>query len=125
VKDVASIMVGVLCIQIVILLTWQLVDPMIWQRDVITTDLNGYPTQSTGRCRSENALAFVIPLVCVDLLMLFYALYLCFVTRKFPSEFQEGSWITASVLSIVQILLLSIPILVTVQNNNDGTSHEM
>ena len=83
-------------------------------------DNNGYPTKSIGTCSSNNGLAYLIPLIVIDALMLFYALYLCFVTRKVSSEYQEGTWITASILSILQILVLSIPILVIVDNDNSA-----
>ena len=121
VKDVMFIMVVVILIQVAILLCWQLIDPMRWQREIIMQDANGYPAQSIGYCSSDgSALPYLIPLVAVDGLMLLYALYLCFVTRKVKEDFQEGRWIFAVVLSIFQILVLSIPILVIVENNNDA-----
>ncbi|KAL7545747.1 hypothetical protein ACHAWF_009103, partial [Thalassiosira exigua] len=119
-KDVAAIMVAVIAVQFIILLCWQIIDPLRWQREVLFTDGNGYPTKSVGHCKSESTLYFIVPLVVVDGLMLFYALYLCFITRNVPSDFQEGTWITASVLSILQILVLAIPILLIVDNNTDA-----
>jgi len=121
VKDVIVIMAAVIMIQLTILLCWQLINPMQWEREVIQTDTNGFPIRSIGYCTSSaSILPYLIPLVVVDGLMLLYALYLCFVTRKVSSEFQEGQWISACVLSIVQILVLSIPILIIVENNNDA-----
>lgn len=119
-KDVASIMVGVVMLQAVVLLCWTFIDPLKWEREVLLTDLNGYALESYGSCRSDNIMHFLIPLVCIDGLMLLYALFLCFKTRKISSEYQEGTWITASVLSISQILALAIPILVIVGSNNDA-----
>ena len=52
--------------------------------------------------------------------MLLYSLYLCFKTRKISSEYHEATWITASVLSIMQILVLAIPILIISGSNNDA-----
>lgn len=120
VKDVASIMVGVILLQAIVLIAWNVADPLIWQREVLSEDRNGYPTKSIGTCSSNNGLAFLIPLVVIDACMLFYALYLCFITRKVSAEYQEGTWITASILSILQILVLSIPILVIVDNDNSA-----
>lgn len=120
VKDVASIMVAVVVLQAIVLIAWNVADPLVWQREVLTSDDNGYPTKSIGTCSSDKGLAFLIPLIIIDALMLFYALYLCFVTRTISDEYQEGTWITASVLSIIQILALSIPILVIVDNDNSA-----
>ncbi|KAL7543364.1 hypothetical protein ACHAXR_013073 [Thalassiosira sp. AJA248-18] len=120
VKDVAFIMIGVIMIQVVILLCWQLIDPMMWEREVLLSDANGYPLQSYGHCVSDNAGRFQIPLLSFDGLMLLYSLYLCFITRNVPSDFQEGTWIAAAVLSIIQILILAIPILIVVGSNNNA-----
>ncbi len=120
VKDVASIMVAVIVLQAIVLIAWNIASPLVWQREVLTSDDNGYPIKSIGTCSSEKGLAFLIPLIVIDALMLFYALYLCFVTRTISDEYQEGTWITASVLSIIQILVLSIPILVIVDNDNSA-----
>eukprot|EP00574_Skeletonema_japonicum_P006819 CAMPEP_0201718370 /NCGR_PEP_ID=MMETSP0593-20130828/3891_1 /ASSEMBLY_ACC=CAM_ASM_000672 /TAXON_ID=267983 /ORGANISM="Skeletonema japonicum, Strain CCMP2506" /LENGTH=894 /DNA_ID=CAMNT_0048208651 /DNA_START=50 /DNA_END=2734 /DNA_ORIENTATION=- len=121
VKDVASIMVAVIVLQAIVLIAWNIADPLVWQREVLSSDDNGYPTKSIGTCSSNKGLAFLIPLTVIDALMLFYALYLCFITRKISDEYQEGTWITASVLSIIQILVLSIPILVIVENDNSAS----
>lgn len=120
VKDVLFIMVAVIMVQAIVLTAWNIVDPLVWERNVLTEDVNGFPIKSVGFCSSANALAFLIPLVVIDALMLFYALYLCFITRKVSAEYQEGTWITASILSIIQILVLSIPILVIVDNDNNA-----
>ena len=120
VKDVALIMVAVILVQAVVLTAWTIIDPLVWERNVLLEDENGYPLKSIGVCTSDKTLAFLIPLVVIDALMLFYALYLCFITRKVSAEYQEGTWITASILSIIQILLLSIPILVIVDNDNNA-----
>ena len=120
IKDVASIMVAVIALQAIVLIAWNVVDPLLWRREVLFEDNNGFPTKSIGTCSSNNGLAFLIPLIVIDALMLFYALYLCFVTRKVSAEYQEGTWITASILSIIQILVLSIPILVIVDNDNNA-----
>ena len=118
--DVASIMVAVIALQMIILVAWNITDPFMWQREVLSRDRNGFPTRSIGTCSSNNALAFLVPLLAIDALMLLYALYLCFITRKVSAEYQEGMWITASILSIFQILILSVPIVVIVDNDNSA-----
>ena len=90
-RDVGLIIVGVLVVQAIVLTCWQVIDPMKWQREVIYEDANGYPLKSVGACQSENMLRFLIPLVIIDGGMLVYALYLCYVTRKVSSEYQEVS----------------------------------
>ena len=91
VKDVAFIMVVVICIQAIILTCWQIIDPLLWQRHVLFEDVNGYPTKSVGICESEHAQRYLIPLVVSDAIMLLVALYLCFRTRKISSKYHEVS----------------------------------
>lgn len=119
-KDVAFIMICVVAVQMLILLCWQLIDPLQWHREIVSSDVNGYVTQSVGYCKSDSSLLFLGPLLAIDGMMLLYALYLCYVTRNENSDLQEGQWITGTVLSIVQILIISIPILIIVENNNDA-----
>jgi hypothetical protein len=89
IKDVLLIIVFVLILQSVVLLCWQVIDPLKWQREVIVKDVNGYALTSVGHCTSDNGLRFIIPLLLIDAVMLFYALYLCYVTRNVSSDYQE------------------------------------
>lgn len=85
----AIIMIGVVMIQMVVLLCWQLIDPLRWEREVIFSDANDYPTKSIGSCQSDHMLQFLIPLVVIDGFMLLYALYLCYVTRNVGRDYQD------------------------------------
>lgn len=90
--DVAVIVLGTLAIQVSLLLSWQIIDPLMWQRDVVSQDVNGYTTQSVGSCQSTGGQSiFLALLVAVDGLMLLCALCLIYRTRKVPSEFHEVS----------------------------------
>jgi len=120
-KDVAYIMVGVIAVQVVVLTCWQIIDPLLWQREVLSWDNNDYPTKSIGVCESEHALRYIIPLVVADAIMLLFALYLGFRTRNISTKYQEGTWITASVLSSLQILMLAAPILLIVENDTTAS----
>lgn len=121
VKDVISIMIVMISIEFAILLAWQLVAPLRWQREVLSTDGDGFPIASVGFCSSDRSLAFTIPLAAFNALGLIYALYLCWVTRNVPSDFAEGSSITLSVISIFQIMLLTVPILIIASENAEAT----
>ena len=111
-KDVAGVMVAFTLVQFILLLAWQLVDPLRWQRQVLQSNARGYPLASVGSCTSDKALSFVIPLSAYNFGCLLYALYLCYRTRNFSSELNEAKWITASIVSIFQILLLAVPVLI-------------
>ena len=113
VKDVVLTMFVIMFVEAAVLLAWTLADPMQWHREIILTDADDFVLQSVGSCQSEKTgIAFYAPLTAVNALGLVYALWLCYVTRLVPSDFAEGRWITISVVSIFQILLLAVPVLV-------------
>jgi len=111
-KDVGLIVVFFSSVPFVILLCWQLIDPLQWDREITRSNNYGYALESVGFCNGEKPLAFLLPLAVYDFGCLLYALYLCYRTRSFSSELNEAKWITASIISIFQILILAIPVLV-------------
>mmetsp|Transcript_16873 Transcript_16873/g.48480 ORF Transcript_16873/g.48480 Transcript_16873/m.48480 type:complete len:954 (-) Transcript_16873:111-2972(-) len=113
-KDVAFIMATLLSVAVTILVTWQLVAPLKWEREVLAVNELGEATESIGRCRSDGAVPFLIVLAVFMFGCLLFALYLSYVTRSIPSDLNEGKWVTASIVSIFQILLLAVPVLVIV-----------
>ena len=124
IKDVIFIMVIAMAIEGVVLLSWQLVAPLKWNREVVATSDLGYPTQSVGLCASENpnlSLVFYICLFVVNFVVILIALVLCYLTRHFKSELNEAKWITASVISILQVLLLVVPISIIARENTSAS----
>jgi hypothetical protein len=119
-KDVGGVMLIFVSIQFVILLSWQLVDPLRWEREVLRSNDRGFPLESIGYCTSDSALSFWIPVSVYNFICLLYALYLCYVTRHIPSDLNESKWVTVSIISIFQILLLSIPVLVIAWDDSNA-----
>jgi len=122
-KDVITIMLVLLSLETAILLIWQLVAPLQWERTVLSTDVNGYPTKSVGTCQTspnkEDVVYFLIPFCSLNMGCLMYALYLSFITKNLPNS-TEGMWITASITGIFQVLLLGIPILIIVSEDTNA-----
>ena len=104
-----------------ILLTWQLVSPLTWEREVTETDyLTGYPTESIGACTSEHFSAFVGSCACFIGVCLAYALRISYKTRNMPVEFAESKYIAASIFFLLQLLVLGVPILVIAWDNRNA-----
>mmetsp|Transcript_18155 Transcript_18155/g.32742 ORF Transcript_18155/g.32742 Transcript_18155/m.32742 type:complete len:170 (+) Transcript_18155:2-511(+) len=49
---------------------------------------------------------------------LIYALYLSYITRQY--QLSEGTWITASIVSIFQLLILFVPVLFLLKDDTDA-----
>lgn len=97
-SKVAITMAILLSIQIIILLTWQLHDPLQWERTVTERDSDtNYPTASIGRCTSDHSKAYGAACGAFVALCLVYALVLAWQTRKLPVEFSESTYIALSV----------------------------
>jgi 7 transmembrane sweet-taste receptor of 3 GCPR len=121
VKDVIIIMVAMITFEFSVLLAWQLIDPLRWEREVIRVDDEGFPLVSVGECTSDQSIAFIVPLCVFNCGSLIYALYLCWITRNVPSDFSEGVWITLSVAFIFQVLLLAVPVLLIASENTEAS----
>jgi len=120
-KKVAITIACLMTVMVAILLTWQLVSPLKWDRDVTGIDfLTGYPTESIGRCTSEHFAAFAGSCAFFIGLCLAYGLRLCYKTRHLPVEFFESQYIAASVFYLLQLLMLGVPILVIASENTNA-----
>ena len=113
--------VGILLsLQVVILITWQLYDPLVWSREVTVRDSEtDYPIQSIGKCTCENVGAFAAACACFIGACLAYALKLAYQTRNLPVEFSESKYIAISILYLLQLLVLGSPLLFIAQGQNN------
>ena len=75
---VVTTIVCLLAAMLVILITWQLVSPLVWERDVIQKDaFTGYPIESVGHCASDHFGAFAGTCAIFMAFCLVYALVSC------------------------------------------------
>ena len=74
---VVMTIVCLLAAMLVILITWQLVSPLVWERDVIHKDASEYPTESVGHCASDHFGAFAGTCAIFMAFCLVYALVSC------------------------------------------------
>mmetsp|Transcript_13827 Transcript_13827/g.27569 ORF Transcript_13827/g.27569 Transcript_13827/m.27569 type:complete len:824 (-) Transcript_13827:377-2848(-) len=124
VKDVAIIMVAIVTIESIVLLIWNLVAPLEWNREIVSTSDLGFPTKSFGSCSTVNSrkgLIFIFVLCAINFFLLLGAMWLCYITRNVHCALNEAKWITMSVISIFQILILSIPITVIANENTSAS----
>jgi len=120
-KEVGMIMVVLCLAMFVLMLMFQVVSPMRWEREVQYTDANGFSVESVGSCTNqENSDIFLILLAVFHASCLLYALALCFQVRNVPGEFAEGKWISASIFCLVQLMVIALPIVFIVKDNADA-----
>jgi len=117
-KDVFYIMIVVVAAEMSILIAYQVVSPLMWQRDVVE-DINGYSVESMGRCISDNSWSWQCLLMTFNVFCLFIALVLCWRTKDLPSDFSESNYIFLSVMFMFQILLITIPVTAMVRDDQN------
>lgn len=115
-KDVFYIMIIVVALEMGILIAYQVLSPLMWQREVIE-DIDGYSIESIGRCKSEHSYSWQCTLVTFNVLCLFIALVLCWRTKDLPSDFSESNYIFLAVMFMFQILLMTVPVTAMVRDD--------
>lgn len=117
--DVFPVMGIMFVIEVAILLTWQLVAPLKWEREIVD-ELDGYPLSSVGSCTGgTTGWYFYLALVIFHVLCLCYALVLCFQAKNINSDFAESSYVSLAVVFMFQVLVLAVPISALVRDNSD------
>lgn len=102
-----------------VLLVWTMVDPACWKREDISD------SKSIGKCQYNTG--NVSSKVCVSLLAitngltLLYTNYQAYKARHMASEYGESQQIAMAMGSILQIVIVSVPLLYIVEDNVKAT----
>lgn len=116
-KDVLAPFVVLLTLNIVVLTLWTIIDPLTYIREFQDgTDLYNREIASNGRCRSNNAAAYLIPLALLNFFVLVIACWQAAHARNIQSEFAEAKYIGLTVFSLAQAFVTGIPIVVVVKD---------
>ena len=111
IQDVLAPFLVMLFVNVAILLTWQLVSPMKWERIVTVEDYWGRPISSRGSCRSDKSTEFLVAIICVDGLCIAVACWEAYKARNISTEYSESTYIGIAMASIFQAFFIGIPIL--------------
>ena len=102
---------------LVVLICWTVIDPLTYTRQFKSgTDFWNREIESYGACRSDNVVAYLVPLILFNLSILAIACWQAFVTRDIPSYFSESRSIGLSLASILQTFLTGVPVVVVVRD---------
>jgi len=103
---------GVLLLDVTVLTVWTLVDPLQWQRNILTTDKYQNPLTSEGYCTSHHWMIFAGIIASLHLSLLGFASWLCYKARDIPSKFNEGKMVAIAMFSNLQIFIIGLPVLI-------------
>lgn len=96
-----------------LMLCWTLIDPLIWIR---TEPNDAY--ESHGYCHAEGGsyVAFLVSIAIVNALALALANVQAFRARNTDTEFSESLYVSIIMLSLLECLIIGIPLLVLVHD---------
>ncbi|CAB9511499.1 acid type B receptor subunit 2 [Seminavis robusta] len=110
--ETLSIVNGILLIDVVILTTWTVVDPLQWKRRITSMDKFGDPLSSEGYCHSDHWMVFAGIIAALHLGLMLLATGMCYMSRKIPTKFHEGKYLSIAMISNLQIFVIGLPVLV-------------
>jgi 7 transmembrane sweet-taste receptor of 3 GCPR len=110
VKQVLWPYITVIACSLVVLTTWQVIDPLVWVRVVISEP--GAPYVTFGECTSiqYSKTPFVIALGCLIFLAVATTAVFSWKLRDVPSEFAETRWIFACICLHMQMWFIGAPL---------------
>jgi ABC-type sugar transport system substrate-binding protein len=116
VRDVMAPFVVLLSANIVVLIMWTVIDPLMYVREAHPgTDGWNRIISTYGSCQSSHVTRYLIPLACVNLSVLLIANWQAYVSRVIESEFAESKYIAMTMASLLQAILSGVPILFIVR----------
>ena len=109
---------GVLALDVLILAIWTSSDPIKYVREILEEDQYGHPKSSVGLCLTEDdPMPYIGAIMGFHILVLLVGNYLAYKTREVGTAFSESKYISIAMVSNLQVLALSIPVLIIVADN--------
>ena len=96
---------------IALLLAWTLIDPLEWEREL---DLD--TGESHGECQSDNSSTFFGTLGGLMATSTLLTAYMAWKTADVDRRFSESSWILYTIVLQCQVLIVGVPILIVLEN---------
>ncbi|CAB9517862.1 acid type B receptor subunit 2 [Seminavis robusta] len=114
-RDVLVPFFVLLCLNVIILVAWTLIDPLTYIR-VANYGRDGWNRviSTYGVCSSEKMEHFLIPLAIVNMGVLLLANWQAYEARDIESEFAETKCISICMASMLQAMVTGIPVLFVV-----------
>jgi 7 transmembrane sweet-taste receptor of 3 GCPR/Bacterial extracellular solute-binding proteins, family 3 len=106
----------------IILTVWTIIDPLRYERQLITSDTLGHPLESVGLCTSDQWQIFAGIIAILHFGLLLMGCWYCYLARHLPDEFSDAKYVVVAMISNAQIFVIAVPVLLIVASTNPGTS---
>ena len=109
-----------LSIDLLLLIVWAAVDPLIYTRNIVEADFLGDTISSSGSCSSEYSSVFIGLIGAYHFLILAWGSSVAHRVKDVNKSFAEAKHITAAMLSNLQVLLVGVPVLVIISDSSEA-----
>ena len=101
-------------VNFILMLSWNIIDPLVWVRTEPNDDY-----ESKGYCEAEGKtyIVFLVLIAIVNASALVLANVEAFRARNVSSEFSEALYVMMTMVSLLQALVIGIPLLILVREN--------
>lgn len=110
-------------INLIILMTWNISDPVVWVRAPVEdppNELNYESDPTYGYCNSENYRVFLGIMLGVNYVVSVVSLVQAYECRMISTDYLESLWIGAALFAIVQVWTVGLPLLKLLDDDPNG-----
>lgn len=111
VSDMIPLLVALVAVEIIIMILWQSISPMKYERIIDSTDAStGQTTESHGVCTSDYALPFLLCILGFKTLVCSVGNFLAFDINKPNNTIGESRLLSVTLLSTMQSFIVAVPL---------------
>mmetsp|Transcript_12756 Transcript_12756/g.23917 ORF Transcript_12756/g.23917 Transcript_12756/m.23917 type:complete len:922 (-) Transcript_12756:710-3475(-) len=118
--DVLVPFVILLSMNTIILIVWQSISPLRWEREVLTTNQYDQVIASEGSCNSKNSTVYISSLLFVNGIAIILACHQAYIGRNVRTEMNESKHIGMAMICIFQSCFFGIPLLFMTSSNRSA-----
>jgi len=109
----------IITLSIVVLIIWTVIDPPVWQREIITEA----PLETYGKCNSSNITPFIVPLCILIAVATASTMFIAWKVKDIQSEFSEWNWVFYGIFIHLQMFAIGIPLFIILTDVSRSASH--
>ena len=113
-KDVIKPFVALMILNVTVLTTWTIMNPLTWHRDVLGyIDEYGRQIESIGRCQADMKewTPYIAALFTTNFTIIIIANYQAYRARHIDTEYSESHYINIIMVSFLHSCLIGLPVL--------------
>jgi 7 transmembrane sweet-taste receptor of 3 GCPR. len=104
----------------IILIIWQSISPLRWEREALKTNQYDQVIASEGSCNSKNSTVYISALLVVNGIAIILACHQAYIGRNVRTEMNESKQLGMAMICIFQSCFFGIPLLFMTSSNRSA-----